>query len=470
MLFGGRKAAEVLGQGFGSEGRYIFDAAARGPERDKGCGGQRGHATFCLPTGVLDYAVAGDEKIEFQPIETNRVIGFGAHVPPVGFTRMARMMKMVHDDVAVFHLPNRVPPDTNLLMNTVWLAFHCYGAWRPLGRAIVVAALFAMVTFLANPAHSQFYWSEGFQPTDASQTNLRKLVYGELEQEKKEARRNDTNELAEMERQKSVMAGDAKFLQGYAVLSFLQARDAQAEAAWQELLRRDPGDVATLLNLSTARMMRGRPTEGEQFLQRALALRPNIRAGAEQVRLRMLEFNKLVAGDGEFGRNHVMLDEMSAAWLGRGEPPDAFPKGELTTHSLEAVGGFVHAFPHYADGWFTLGMMLEHDRQWDLARQAYQRALKLGSTQSLPLKKHFEKIRELNQSRNPALIAGRTMVRVIVLVLVLIVLRYVSKLVAAMLRDRAEVKQRRQNEIDKELRRMRAKEWDRLKRGDDDGE
>ena len=63
MLFGGRKAAEVLGQGFGSEGRYIFDAAARGPERDKGCGGQRGHATFCLPTGVLDYAVAGDEKI-----------------------------------------------------------------------------------------------------------------------------------------------------------------------------------------------------------------------------------------------------------------------------------------------------------------------------------------------------------------------------------------------------------------------
>lgn len=333
---------------------------------------------------------------------------------------------------------------------------------------MVVAGLLLIVMLLGKTAQAQFYWSEGFQPTDDSQTNLRKLVYGELEQEEKEKRRNDTNDLAEMERQKSSKAGDLDFLQDYAVRSFLQARDAQAEAVWQQLLQRDAGDVRTLLNLSTARMMRGRPAEAEQFLRRALALRPDIRAGAEQVRLRMLDFNKLVAGNDEFGRNHVMLDEMSAAWLGRGDPPDAFPKGELTTHSLEAVGGFVHAFPHYADGWFTLGMMLEHDRQWDLGRQAYQRALKLGSTQSVPLKKHFEKIRELNQSRNPARIAGQTVVRVIALVLVLLVLRYVSRLVGAMVRDRSEVKQRRQNEIDKELRRMRAKEWDRLKRGDDD--
>jgi len=211
-----------------------------------------------------------------------------------------------------------------------------------------------------------------------------------------------------------------------------------------------------LLNLSTARMMRGRPAEAEQYLQRALALRPDIRAGAEQVRLRMLDFNKLIAGDGEFGRNHVLLDEMSQAWVGRGEPPNAFPKGDLTTHSLEAVGGFVHAFPHY------------DDRQWDLARQAYQKALKLGSTQSVPLKKHFEKIRELNQSRNPALVAGKTMVSLIILVITLVVLRFVFRLVGAMIRDRSEVKQLRKNEIEKELRRMRAKEWDRLKRGDDD--
>ena len=334
----------------------------------------------------------------------------------------------------------------------------------------MVAGLLLTVTFLGRTAQSQFYWSEGFQPTDASQTDLRKLVYGELEKEEQESRRNDTNELAEMEREKSARADSPDFLQDYAVRSFLQARDAQAEAAWQQLLRRDPGDVSTLLNLSTARMMRGRPAEAEQFLQRALALRPAIRSGAEQVRLRMLNFNKLVAGDGEFGRNHVMLDEMSQAWLGRGEPPNAFPKGDLTTHSLEAVAGFVRAFPHYADGWFTLGMMLEHDRQWDLSRQAYQQALKLGSTQSVPLKKHFEKISELNQSRNPARIAGQTMVRAIALVLVLIVLRYVSRLVGAMLRDRSEVRQRRKNEVEKELRRMRTKEWDRLKRGDDEDE
>ncbi len=333
---------------------------------------------------------------------------------------------------------------------------------------MLVGSLLLSMMLLETRAQSQFYWSEGFQPTDASQTNLRKLVYGEYAQEEKEKRRFDTKELAELERQKSSSMGNPEFLQDYAVRSFLQGRDAQAEASWQELLRRNPGDVSTLLNLSTARMMRGRPAEAEQYLQRALALRPDIRAGAEQVRLRMLDFNKLIAGDGEFGRNHVMLDEMSQAWVGRGEPPDAFPKGELTTHSLGAVGGFVHAFPHYADGWFTLGMMLEHDRQWDLARQAYQSALKLGSTQSVPLKKHFEKIRELNQSRNPALLAGKSIVRLIIVVIALLVLRFVWRLVGAMIRDRSEVKQRRKNEVEKELRRMRAKEWDRLKRGDDD--
>ncbi|PKO15641.1 hypothetical protein CVU37_12500 [candidate division BRC1 bacterium HGW-BRC1-1] len=353
-------------------------------------------------------------------------------------------------------------------MNTAWRAFHCYGELIRNHRAIVVGILSLIILFLGARVQSQFYWSEGFQPTDAPQTNLRKLVYGEYEQEEKEKRRFDTKELTEMERQKSVNAGDPEFLRDYAVRSFLQAKDPQAEASWQELLRRNPGDVGTLLNLSTARMMRGRPAEAEQYLQRALALRPDIRAGAEQVRLRMLDFNKLIAGDGEFGRNHVLLDEMSQAWVGRGEPPNAFPKGDLTTHSLEAVGGFVHAFPHYADGWFTLGMMLEHDRQWDLARQAYQKALKLGSTQSVPLKKHFEKIRELNQSRNPALVAGKTMVSLIILVITLVVLRFVFRLVGAMIRDRSEVKQLRKNEIEKELRRMRAKEWDRLKRGDDD--
>ena len=140
--------------------------------------------------------------------------------------------------------------------------------------------------------------------------------------------------------------------------------------------------------------------------------------------------------------------------LFRSKPPRTFASA-VESPTIESVSGFVHAFPHLGDGWFSLGILLESRGDLDLARQCYQRAVKQGTTQADSLKTHFAMVREHLVSRNPARSAGRGMLALIALVVGLLVLRSVLRLGAAMWNDYSESKRAKREEINQELRRER---------------
>ena len=317
-----------------------------------------------------------------------------------------------------------------------------------------LVALVVLLTLCCAPAGAQFYWSKGFKAVPEAQTNLRDLVYGRTEEAEKERRRTEAADLTLLERERDARGSEMDFLEDFAVLSFRLARDAQAEAAWQELLRRQPDRVPTLLNLSLARHMRGRTAESVALLQRALAVDPNVRAGAEGIRLRMHEFQAMAARDPAYGRDHLMLDELTPVWKGRAKPPRTFA-APVTSPSVDAVAGFVHAFPHLGEGWLALGILLESRGDLDMARQCYQRAVKQGSTQANEVKAHFDLVREHLVSRNPARSAGWGMLMLIGAVVGLLVLRSAVRLGGAMWSDYAESKRAKQEEIDRQVRRER---------------
>ncbi len=314
-------------------------------------------------------------------------------------------------------------------------------------------AVLLLILCLVRPVAAQFYWSSGFRPTNESQTELDRLVRGGYADDEKQRQRTFyRGELARLEKAGVAAQTDPDAQDDYAVLLFMSGRDPEAERIWQALLGREPGRISTLLNLATARQMRGRMDEARAFTARALAVNPDLRAGAEQMRLRMLDFLAAVRRNPAYSREHLFLDELLPAWKARKRPPATLADVRLTTAPVEALAGLLQAFPSFGDGWMNLGMILENRGDFQRARLAYNQALKYGNGQAESLRPYATALAEFVSSRNPVRVAGRGMLTLVGLVLGLLLVGGLLKLVRAMAADRresAEFRERMEREAKK---------------------
>jgi tetratricopeptide (TPR) repeat protein len=298
------------------------------------------------------------------------------------------------------------------------------------------------------PVRAQFYWSQGIKPDGTEKVEIGKLVFGEYNDEQKRISRSLSDaQLARMDRERAQRGTAPEFMDEYAVLLCQSGRLEQAERVWLELLKAHPDHATAWFNLSVARQTGGRYEAARDALLNGLELKPGFRAGAEDARVRMLDFLIATRSDPAYARDHLFLDELTPAWRARTAPPDTFAAVKFTTTPLEAVAGLMRGFHQFGDGWLVLGMLLENRGDLHHAKIAYQNAMKFGSGQAAELRPYLTALAAFESSTNPVRFAGRRLVATLVFVVLLVVGLKGYRVAKAVKEDREEARRWQEEQV-----------------------
>jgi tetratricopeptide (TPR) repeat protein len=305
----------------------------------------------------------------------------------------------------------------------------------------------ALLLLCAPAARAQFYWSKGIPPADTERLETGKLVFGEYHDEQKRHSRDATSaELVRMERDLPQRGADPAFLDEYAVVLFLNGRDKDAERVWLDLLRTHPEHATAWFNLASARQIRGRYDEARDAQLRGIAAKPGYRSGAEELRLRMLDFLIACRANPQHAREHLFLDELTPAWKARRQPPNTFASVKLTTAPVDAAMELMRGFHQFGDGWVVLGMLLENRGDLRYAKVAYQNAMKFGNGQAAELRPYLTALAQYEADTSKVRFTGRNFLYTLVVVIVLAAAYKAYRLARAMKEDREEARKWREEQ------------------------
>jgi tetratricopeptide (TPR) repeat protein len=285
--------------------------------------------------------------------------------------------------------------------------------------AVSMCALFVAPAGRIDACFYTRYW---FDRTDNSQTSVRKLVYGEYI-EADRARRTSfyTDELRQLEAELSRKQKSPEFLEDYAYVLFRVGRAQSAELIWRQLLQAEPDRHSALCSMATACQLLGRYDEATTMLKRAASLRPKFRHCAEEYHLKMLEFQIMLKREPGRAQGRLFIDELTPLWLSSRLPPGNLAIVAFPDINPDGVAELVRQFPTFGEGWLTLAILLEHEKEYSRAKIAYQKALKTGTVQSASLKQYLDEFVTFEKTNSRIGLAGREVKKLILLLCALAV-------------------------------------------------
>jgi hypothetical protein len=316
-------------------------------------------------------------------------------------------------------------------------------------RVWLAAGIFVACAAIADAC---FYADLAFKETEEEQADIESLLY-----ERYENRRMDfyRGHLDDMKKEVAAKRGDLHFMDNYAYVLYHAGRAQEAEAIWRDILKKEPNRFTTLCNFATAAHQRGMLPEAYQMLKLAHEQKPEVRSGAEQWHLRYLDFLMKQRQNPQYAKDHLFIDELSPIWKAHTQPSKDFAKTVLpVAGAYQGVVELLRQYPRAADIWLVAALLLDHDKKYDLAHQAYTRAQKYGSGQNYVLKDFLPKYKEFQDKGSRIRAAGRGMVMLLGFVFLLVIYRYLGGLLMAIRSDRSEAK-RRAEEEKKQIKRSR---------------
>jgi tetratricopeptide (TPR) repeat protein len=306
--------------------------------------------------------------------------------------------------------------------------------------AVAAAFIVLVVELLGSPAAMACYYGKyGFQPSSDTQSDIKSLIYDRYEHHEPSFYRAAA---MQMKPQLASHQDDPDFLDEYALTLYQGGNAQQAESIWRDLLKRDPKRYVTLCNFGTALHDRGKLPEAYAMLKTAYDEKPDVRGGAEKWHLRMIDYLMKTRVDPSYGRNHLFVDELTPVWRDHQSPSKSFHKVALPVDAMQGVTELLHQFPRFGDGWLVAGMLLEHEREYDLAKLSYERAAKYGTAQAGQLSLFLPQFKAFQDKGSRIRAAGRGMLILVCFFIGVFVLRYLSGLFLAIRRDRMEAKKR----------------------------
>jgi cytochrome c-type biogenesis protein CcmH/NrfG len=314
-------------------------------------------------------------------------------------------------------------------------------------RAAGVAGLLCLL--VASAANACFYSKYALLEDKQRQTTVDDLVYDRIADAEKA--RGKTFYVEESERLKSRLQegrSDPVFLNDYAYLLYMSGNLHGSIQAWEGARKLDPRNYSILCNLATAFHLQGRFDQAEGLLREAVALKPGFRNGAEELHLKLLEFQKKQRADSSYIRRNLLLPELTEAWNNRKDPPNDYDTGGLSPDYVKGLPELLRQFPKSGDTWLVLAMLLEKDGDYHRARLAYQRAVRFGAGQSEPLKSYLRTFIEFEDARNPVYFVGKQMLLVMLLIVAILVVPRSVRFVRAFFEDIADARR----ESDREAR------------------
>jgi tetratricopeptide (TPR) repeat protein len=235
-----------------------------------------------------------------------------------------------------------------------------------------------------------FYGAHAFDPSRDHQTTPKELINEKYATEQDPPKNFFAAELRKIEPELKQRGNDADFVDDYAYVIYRTGNRDKALRLWSELLKKDPRRYTTLCSLATLYHNQSRFDDATTCLQTAIKQRPGFRSGAEELHLRMVEFQKRQLSTPAYATEHLFVDELTSVWNARARPPESFKSvKEFPDVSADGLAELLRAFPKFGDGWLALGIVLEHEGNHYLANRAYERALKYGSTRRQEIKNYL---------------------------------------------------------------------------------
>lgn len=286
-----------------------------------------------------------------------------------------------------------------------------------LRAALTFAAVATLAAALATGttcACAAYYNPDALSATEENQTTVRGIIAGDYAPpEPKIEREALQTRLESLEKDKAARIGDPDFANHLAYLLLRRGRGDEADRLWAETVRAHPTHYPSLASWATAQQTRNQAAKAVPLLEKAVALRPGFRDGADRLQLAMARSAAAAASAGATPTPTnpadpattppFFLPELGALWESRPALPRTlkdvpFPAG-VTPRGLAEL---LRAFPKFGDGWFALGMALEHAGEDYQAGLCYQRALGTGATRAASLAPFVDAFRERARRNDPA--------------------------------------------------------------------
>jgi tetratricopeptide (TPR) repeat protein len=176
---------------------------------------------------------------------------------------------------------------------------------------------------------------------------------------------------------------------------------AEAAKILEPLVSKFPNDYGIHANLGTAYHLLGRYADAERHIARDLEINPEAHFGLEKYHLALLRY---LNRDAEFQKEHVYLE----AWSDSLSDDDAFSfpsyaqgatnkfdqQFQRATNLLEGAMYMAELNPNQPACWVMLGLICTRHGEADLnlAKAAFQRAIRTGSSQQAALGKRIAAI------------------------------------------------------------------------------
>lgn len=305
--------------------------------------------------------------------------------------------------------------------------------------------LLVVVTALSTGSHACFYSTYKFNSSDHRQTDIEDVIFERYPDMQPEIVREDgfdyRNELKRLEAEFPQKKTDMRFLDDMAVLLVRTGNNEAALALLQKMLEREPSRYETLCNLATVYHLTGKYITARDMLTSAAAQKPELRSGAEQMHVEMLEFLIRQRLDPKYGTEHLFIDQLTPFWKERGEPP-GFKKAKFPIQPTRGVAELLRQFPDFGDGWLVLGMLLDNDRDYHIAKLAYNRAQKKGTGQGAGLQAYLRGFTQFEEKTDRIQKAGWGMLKLLILLGGGYILYRMGKFLSAITADRAEARRK----------------------------
>jgi tetratricopeptide (TPR) repeat protein len=222
----------------------------------------------------------------------------------------------------------------------------------------------------------------------------------------------------------------------YAWALHMAGQNPKSIGIYQAILKSNPGNYETLCSYATVLHEMKQYPQAAAELKKAIALKPDFRHRAEEFHLEMIQFLQSSQKNFKYAEEHVFLDALTPFWKNRKGVDQNFSTIDFPDgYTSEGVAELIRQFPRWGEGWFVLGMMLEHEKDFSMAAKAYDRALERGTAHAEELRRYMATFRPFGRSQDPGRLAGRRFVQLLIGLVALFIFYKIFQVAARVIND-----------------------------------